>query len=89
MVGSGSSVKMYDPLTNTWTSKANMDMEFAGHGSGVVNGKIYLFGGGFTVGCFSEGAVYDPNATIYFFKKAKSRQGEFIAQPGDPRAVCV
>ena len=40
-----SSVDMYDPATDSWTSRASMPAVRAGHTSTVVDGKIYVVGG--------------------------------------------
>jgi N-acetylneuraminic acid mutarotase len=40
-----SSVDMYDPALNSWTSRASMPGVRAGHTSTVVDGKIYVVGG--------------------------------------------
>ena len=40
-----SSVEEYDPVTDTWTPKAEMPTARYGHFGGVVNGKIYAIGG--------------------------------------------
>lgn len=39
-------VESYDPLTDTWTRKADMPTARWGLATGVVNGKIYAIGGG-------------------------------------------
>jgi N-acetylneuraminic acid mutarotase len=66
-------VEAYDPATNSWTTKAPMLHPRAGFGVGVVNGTLYVVGGGSHCypGCYS-GAVeaYDP-ATNAWTSKAK------------------
>jgi len=41
-----STVRAYDPATNTWTKKADLPTARGGHSSVAVNGKIYVIGGG-------------------------------------------
>lgn len=43
--GQLTSVEMYDPATNTWTTKASLNFKRDVAGVGVVNGKIYSIGG--------------------------------------------
>lgn len=38
-------VEEYDPITNTWTSKASMPTTRSGETAAVYNGEIYVFGG--------------------------------------------
>jgi len=53
--------EMYDPATNTWTTKAAMRGSFRGHASVNVNGKIYVFGGN-TGSAQKTVGIYDPAA---------------------------
>ncbi|MBI3260556.1 MAG: hypothetical protein HYZ54_13945 [Ignavibacteriae bacterium] len=39
------SLQIYDPVTESWTSKANMLSPHSGHSSTIYNGKIYVMGG--------------------------------------------
>ena len=41
----GDILEIYNPTDDCWTIGANMPMKLAGHSCGVVNGRIYLFGG--------------------------------------------
>ena len=61
-----STVEEYDPITNTWTKKADMPTARGGLSTCVVNGKIYAIGGtsekeagNFTLSTVEE---YDPIA---------------------------
>lgn len=38
-------VKVYDPVTDTWSSAANTNVARISSHAAVLNGKIYLFGG--------------------------------------------
>ena len=42
-----SSIEMFDPKTNRWTEKTEMPAPKSGHTASVINGKIYVIGGGF------------------------------------------
>ncbi len=42
-----SSIEVYDPKTNRWTEKTEMPTPKSGHTASVINGKIYVIGGGF------------------------------------------
>ncbi|MDR3082328.1 MAG: galactose oxidase, partial [Streptomyces sp.] len=53
---------VYDPATNSWDTKAPMPTAYAGSGSAVLNGKLYVVGGcPSTTACGATAAtVYDP-----------------------------
>lgn len=59
-----SSVEMFDPKTHRWTEKTEMPAPKSGHSASVINGKIYVIGGGFRGnGPFmylSTVEIYDP-----------------------------
>jgi hypothetical protein len=57
-----STVEVYDPATDTWTTKTPMPTARIGHTSTVVDGKIYVIGGGTHTPSrgFSVVEVYDP-----------------------------
>jgi N-acetylneuraminic acid mutarotase len=65
--------EVYDPATDTWTTKTSMHMPKAGLSASVVDGKIYLIGG-FTQsanGAYqtsNENLVYDPVADSWTTK---------------------
>lgn len=42
-----SSVEVYDPKTKRWTEKNEMPAAKSGHSASVINGEIYVIGGGF------------------------------------------
>lgn len=60
-------VEMYDPGTNTWTSKAPMINARFGAVTGVVNNKIYVIGG-FRGGTLSDVEEYDPVLNTWTIK---------------------
>jgi N-acetylneuraminic acid mutarotase len=57
-----STVEEYDPATDTWTTKAHMPTARFGLAAGVVDGRIYAFGGARNchVPAFSTVEEYDP-----------------------------
>jgi len=65
--------EVYDPATDTWTTKTSMPIPKAGLSASVVNGKIYLIGG-FTQSAngtrqtSKENLVYDPIADSWTTK---------------------
>ena len=70
-----STVEEYDPITDTWTPKADMPTSrgFLANRAPTVNGKIYVIGGWMNAGRreadFANVEVYDP-ATDTWAKKA-------------------
>jgi N-acetylneuraminic acid mutarotase len=64
--------EVYDPATDTWTTKTSMPTPKAGSSASVVDGKIYLIGG-FTYSAgthqtSNENLVYDPLADSWTTK---------------------
>lgn len=57
-------VEEYDPITDKWLKKADMPAAIAGLSTNVVNGKIYVLGGG-KIGLVYE---YDPLANKWTIK---------------------
>ena len=59
-----SSIEVYDPKTNQWTEKTEMPTPKSGHTASVIDGKIYVIGGGFRGNgpymYLSTVEVYDP-----------------------------
>ena len=59
-----SSIEMFDPKTNRWTEKTEMPAPKSGHSANVINGKIYVIGGGFQGNgpyiYLSTVEIYDP-----------------------------
>ena len=59
-----SSVEVFDPKHNQWTEITEMSAPKAGHTASVIDGKIYVIGGGFQgdgqFEYFSTVEVYDP-----------------------------
>ena len=58
-------VEAYDPATDTWTKKRNMPSPRGELVSGVVNGKIYVIGGG---GGLTRVGRYDPQTNSWSTK---------------------
>ena len=54
--------EVYDPATNTWTTKAPMPTAVYGYASTVISGKIYIIGGSESPGTVfvNSNQVYDP-----------------------------
>jgi influenza virus NS1A-binding protein len=55
-----SSVCVYDPQADAWTSLASMSIARQCHASAAVGGKLYVFGGCNASGRLSTAEVYDP-----------------------------
>jgi N-acetylneuraminic acid mutarotase len=51
--------EMYDPTTNTWTTRAALPTGRSGIAAGVVGERLYVFGGEIPR-LFGEVEVYDP-----------------------------
>jgi N-acetylneuraminic acid mutarotase len=57
---------VYDPVTNTWASKAPTPTAVGGPGGGVINGKFYLVGGRLdNVTAVGTLQVYDPSTDTW------------------------
>ena len=50
----------YDPATDTWTAKTPSNFPHAAHASCVINGQIYVFGGGTDQKLVTDVEAYDP-----------------------------
>ena len=60
--------EVYDPLTDTWETKASMPTKRLGLSANVVDGKIYLIGGRMGEPTYPEVSateVYDPSTDIW------------------------
>lgn len=53
--------EMYDPQTDTWTTKQPMQEKRSGFGATTLNGQIYVFGGQAVDGVFESVEKYDPS----------------------------
>jgi N-acetylneuraminic acid mutarotase len=53
-------VEAYDPTTDIWTRKADLATPRIGASAAVLNGKIYVMGGGDSTGEFNSVEMYDP-----------------------------
>jgi N-acetylneuraminic acid mutarotase len=58
---------------NTWTTKADMEIQRYQHSTCAVNGKIYVIGGATTGGCNQPGSQsveeYDPSTNTWMIKE--------------------
>ena len=64
-------LEVYDPATNSWTTKAPMPTARAQMGGAVINGKLYLVGGstnGTVPGQLATLEVYDPYTNAWTTK---------------------
>jgi len=62
-------VEEYDPVTNTWSPKADMPTASHALATGVVNGKIYAIGGGLPSGTpYTNVEQYDPMTDSWIIK---------------------
>ncbi|MFN2127821.1 MAG: Kelch repeat-containing protein, partial [Anaerolineales bacterium] len=62
-------VEMYDPETDTWTTMADMNIGRRFFAACALNGKIYVFGGaeGYCGPLVASGEVYDPETDSWRF----------------------
>ena len=62
-------LEVFDPATNTWSSRAPMPTGRSGHAAAVVRGCLYVFGGeGNTSaanGVFPQSELYDPGTNSW------------------------
>jgi N-acetylneuraminic acid mutarotase len=66
-------VDAYDPVTNTWTTRADMPTPRFGATAGVVNGVVYVIGGFSADGTYlSTVEAYDPTANTWTTKRDMS-----------------
>ncbi|RKU06877.1 hypothetical protein C6503_25300 [Candidatus Poribacteria bacterium] len=66
-------IEMYDPVTDTWTQKADMPVPRSSNSTCIVDGKIYIIGGSAAnrkQWCLNTVDVYDPATDTW--AKAKS-----------------
>ncbi|MFE7403705.1 carboxypeptidase regulatory-like domain-containing protein, partial [Streptomyces sp. NPDC057557] len=55
-------LEVYDPASNSWSTKASSPKPYAGSGSAVLGGKLYVVGG-CTDSCgTTDATVYDPSS---------------------------
>ena len=68
--GEYTTLEVYDPVTNLWTSRASMPTARESMGAAVVNGTLYVIGG--TSGCSSVDKnnveAYDPSTNTWSIK---------------------
>ncbi len=67
--GMHNTVEVYDPVTNTWTTKAPMPTARLWFSTSLVDGKIYAIGGALvTKEMLSTVEVYDPETDVWTTK---------------------
>ncbi|WHZ28348.1 MAG: hypothetical protein OJF51_003146 [Nitrospira sp.] len=80
-----SSVEVYDPETDTWTSKAPLPVGLHHVGIGVVGGRLYVVGG-YRKSGFS---VWNPVATVYAYDPSTDSWTERAPMPTARGALSV
>jgi N-acetylneuraminic acid mutarotase len=80
-----SSVEMYDPTTDRWTSKAPLPVGLHHVGIGVVGGRFYIIGGYSKSGL----SVWNPVATVYAYDPAADSWTERASMPTARGALSV
>ncbi|MBF8268161.1 MAG: klhl18 [Dehalococcoidia bacterium] len=60
-----SSVEVYDPVANTWSTKSPMSTARDWAASAVVGGRIYVMGGGSGSTAYSSVESYDPATNLW------------------------
>ena len=58
---------VYDPATDSWTSKALIPTADQGYASAVANNKIYVIGGGAFVNPIDHNQIYDPETDTWSY----------------------
>lgn len=58
-------VKRYNSVNNTWSSVIRMNESRDNPGVGVLNGKIYVIGGGCAMGIRKSAEVFDPMTSTW------------------------
>ena len=75
--------EVYDPLTDTWETKTSMPTNRSGLCANVVNGKIYLIGGGYPtylgIGRRDANEVYDPSTDSWTTKTPIPNAGGYVS----------
>ncbi|MFE7393760.1 carboxypeptidase regulatory-like domain-containing protein [Streptomyces sp. NPDC057582] len=55
-------LEVYDPASNSWSTKASSPKPYAGSGSAVLGGKLYVVGGCTSTCGTTDVTVYDPSS---------------------------
>ncbi|MGW3497622.1 Kelch repeat-containing protein [Streptomyces sp. NPDC001020] len=55
-------MEVYDPASNSWSTKASSPKPYAGSGSAVLGGKLYVVGGCTSTCGTKDATVYDPSS---------------------------
>jgi N-acetylneuraminic acid mutarotase len=58
-------LEVFDPATNSWTTRASMPTVRGGLNAAVANGCLHLFGGEGSGGVFPQHEVYDPTTDTW------------------------
>jgi len=58
-------LQVYDPVTDTWESRASMPTARQSPGGGVINGQLHIVGGESASGPVATHEVYDPAANTW------------------------
>ena len=62
----GNTLDVYDPVANSWTTKASMPVGGTSFGSGVINGKLYVVGGQNAGNVVMDSVfIYDPSSDTW------------------------
>lgn len=89
MQGYLSNNEVYDPLSNTWASKAPMPTSRAGAAAGVLTGKVYVLGGGTGSGIFSTVEAYDPASNSWTTEPSMPGVRQFLAAGVVDNVLCA
>ena len=54
-------LEVYDPVSNTWTTKTSMPVAHSSALVGAIGGKLYVAGGQNDAGVVTATHAYDPN----------------------------
>lgn len=80
-----SSLEVYDPVTDRWTSKASLPTRLHHAGIGVAGGRLYVIGG-YTWSWFS---IWKPVTSVYVYDPAMDRWTERASMPTARGALAV
>ncbi len=58
-------VRVYDPVADEWDARADLPAPRGGHGTAVLDGKVYVVGGWVSQSQSDSAVVYDPGADAW------------------------